>query len=36
VHLGQVTYQAVAEALGHDYVPTQEALKPWWVHPAHT
>ena len=29
---GKVTYKAVAEALGYDYTPTQEALKPWWRH----
>ena len=28
VHLGQITYKAVAEALGYDYMPTHEALKP--------
>jgi alanine dehydrogenase len=33
VHHGKVTYKAVAEALGYDYTPTQEALKPWWQHP---
>ena len=27
VHAGQVTYRAVAEALGYDYVPATEALK---------
>ncbi|OOY52693.1 alanine dehydrogenase [Solemya velum gill symbiont] len=27
VHAGQVTYKAVAEALGYDYVPATEALK---------
>ena len=31
VHLGRVTYQAVAEALGYEYQPTREALKPWWA-----
>lgn len=31
VHLGRVTYRAVAEALGYDHQPTQEALKPWWA-----
>lgn len=31
VHLGRVTYKAVAEALGYDHQPTQEALKPWWA-----
>ena len=31
VHLGRVTYKAVAEALGYDYQSTQEALKPWWA-----
>lgn len=30
VHEGKITYKAVAEALGHPYTPTQEALKPWW------
>lgn len=35
VHLGKVTYKAVAEALGYDYQSPQEALKPWWEHPAH-
>ena len=35
VHRGQVTYKAVAEALGYDYTPTHEALKPWWQHPEH-
>jgi len=34
VHHGAVTYKAVAEALGYDYVAPQEALKPWWQHPA--
>ena len=33
VHAGQVTYKAVAEALGHDYTSAQDALKPWWVQP---
>ncbi len=33
VHLGQLTYKAVAEALGYDYTPTHEALKPWWQQP---
>ncbi len=32
VHLGKVTYRAVADALGFDYQSPQEALKPWW-HP---
>jgi alanine dehydrogenase len=27
VHVGQITYKAVAEALGHAYTPTHEALK---------
>ncbi|MBA4286178.1 MAG: alanine dehydrogenase [Xanthomonadaceae bacterium] len=31
VHLGRVTFRAVAEALGYDYQPTREALKPWWA-----
>ena len=35
VHLGRVTYKAVAEALGYDYISPQEALKPWWEHPEH-
>jgi alanine dehydrogenase len=35
VHLGQVTYKAVAEALDYEYTPTHEALKPWWQHPEH-
>lgn len=35
VHLGRVTYKAVAEALGYDYLSPQEALKPWWEHPEH-
>ncbi|GAC1632807.1 MAG: alanine dehydrogenase [Nevskia sp.] len=35
VHLGKVTYKAVAEALGYDYQSPQEALKPWWEHPEH-
>lgn len=30
VHRGKITHRAVAEALGCDYTPTQEALKPWW------
>jgi alanine dehydrogenase len=34
IHHGKVTYKAVAEALGYDYTPTQDALKPWWQHPA--
>ncbi|MGQ0619432.1 MAG: alanine dehydrogenase [Panacagrimonas sp.] len=33
VHAGQVTYKAVAEALGYDHVPAQDVLKPWWAHP---
>ena len=33
VHHGQVTHKAVAEALGYDCTPAQEALKPWWQHP---
>jgi alanine dehydrogenase len=33
VHAGTVTYRAVAEALGYDYVPAQDVLKPWWRHP---
>ncbi|MGH8540956.1 MAG: alanine dehydrogenase, partial [Stenotrophobium sp.] len=32
VHLGKVTYKAVADALGYDYQPAQEALRPWWAH----
>jgi alanine dehydrogenase len=35
VHLGQVTYKAVAETLGYAYTPTHEALKPWWQQPEH-
>jgi alanine dehydrogenase len=35
VHCGRVTYKAVAEALGYEYTPTQEVLKPWWQHPEH-
>ncbi len=35
VHLGRVTYKAVAEALGYDYQSTQEALKPWWASSDH-
>lgn len=35
VHRGKVTYQAVASALGLEYQPAQEALKPWWAHPEH-
>jgi alanine dehydrogenase len=35
VHLGHITYQAVADALAHEYQPAQEVLKPWWVHPEH-
>jgi alanine dehydrogenase len=35
VHLGKVTYKAVAEALGYDYQSPQDALKPWWSHPEH-
>eukprot|EP01034_Spumella_vulgaris_P015882 gene15882-20300_t len=31
VHLGQVTYKAVAEALGCEYQSTKDALKPWWA-----
>jgi alanine dehydrogenase len=30
IHLGRVTYKAVAEVLGYDYQSPQEALKPWW------
>jgi alanine dehydrogenase len=33
VHHGRITYRAVAEALGYEHTPTQEALKPWWQHP---
>lgn len=33
VHHGQVTYKAVAEALGYDYTPTQDALGPGWRPP---
>jgi alanine dehydrogenase len=33
IHHGKVAHKAVAEALGYDYTPTQEALKPWWQHP---
>ena len=32
VHAGSVTYKAVAEALGYEYQPAADALKPWW-HP---
>ncbi|MDB5985036.1 MAG: ald [Nevskia sp.] len=35
VHLGKLTYKAVAEALGLEYQSAQEALKPWWQHPEH-
>ena len=35
VHLGKVTYKAVAEALGYEYLSPQDALKPWWSHPEH-
>ena len=35
MHAGQITYKAVAEALGYEYVPTQEAVNPWWQHPEH-
>ena len=35
VHLGQVTYKAVADALKMDYQSPQEALQPWWQHPEH-
>jgi alanine dehydrogenase len=35
VHRGQLTCKPVAEALGIDYVPASEALKPWWQHPEH-
>lgn len=31
VHLGRVTCRAVAEALGHEYQPAKDALKPWWA-----
>jgi alanine dehydrogenase len=30
VHAGAITHRAVAEALGYDYVPAQEAIRPWW------
>jgi alanine dehydrogenase len=30
VHLGKVTYKAVADALDYEYQSPQEALKPWW------
>lgn len=35
VHLGKVSYKAVAEALGYEYLSPQDALKPWWSHPEH-
>jgi alanine dehydrogenase len=35
VHLGKVTYKAVAEALGYEYQSPQDALKPWWSPPEH-
>ena len=35
VHLGKLTYKAVAEALNLEYQSAQEALKPWWQHPEH-
>jgi alanine dehydrogenase len=35
VHMGQVTYKAVAETLGYAFTPTHEALKPWWQQPEH-
>ncbi|MDP3293928.1 MAG: alanine dehydrogenase [Nevskia sp.] len=35
VHLGQVTYKAVAEALGCECQSTQDALKPWWASADH-
>ncbi|TXH03802.1 MAG: alanine dehydrogenase [Nevskiaceae bacterium] len=35
VHHGQITHAAVAEALGYEYQPAQEALRPWWAHPEH-
>ena len=35
IHRGQLTCKPVAEALGIDYVPATEALKPWWQHPEH-
>ena len=35
VHVGKLTYKAVAEALGLEYQSAQEALKPWWQHPEH-
>ena len=35
VHLGKVTYKAVADVLGYDYQSPQEALKPWWQPPEH-
>ena len=31
IHLGKVTYKAVADALGYDYLPAKDALKPWWA-----
>ncbi len=30
VHHGRITHKAVAEALGHEYLPAADALKPWW------
>ncbi|MBX6420479.1 MAG: alanine dehydrogenase [Nevskia sp.] len=35
VHRGKITYKAVAEALGYEYQPAHEALKPWWQPPEH-
>jgi alanine dehydrogenase len=35
VHLGAITYKAVADALGYDFVAPQEALRPWWAHKDH-
>lgn len=35
IHMGQVTYKAVAETLNYPYISAQEALKPWWLHPDH-
>jgi alanine dehydrogenase len=35
VHRGKVTYRAVAEALGYDYEPAKDALRPWWAASQH-
>jgi alanine dehydrogenase len=36
IHVGKVTYKAVAESLGYDYYPVKDVLSPWWATRAET